>query len=314
MLDSRVTGEVLAEARRSGAKVILAGDDRQLASIERGGLFTELRKTHDAAEITEVTRQKVDWQREAARDLAEGRFDTAVAAYDRHGAITWTGDGEAARAALVEQWKADTLADPTASRFVFAYTNADVSQINAELRQVRRERGELSSPDVRLETKHGAADFAVGDRVQFTDTDKRRHIYNGNAGVITGIDARTGKVTARLDAAAGAPGREVTWLAAGVRGVPARLRGDDLQGPGQDAGPYVSAAHAALAGGGELRGADPAARKRSAVRGRGHGARRLPTRAADGARRGAGGNPLHGPRQTSCGRSCSSAPGGAEHA
>ena len=214
MLDSRVTGEVLTEAKRAGAKVILAGDDRQLASIERGGLFTELRKAHGAAEITEVTRQKVDWQRQAARDLAEGRFDSAVAAYDRHGAITWTGDGEAAQAALVERWKADTLADPQASRFVFAYTNADVSQINAELRQVRRERGELGSPDVRLETKHGAADFAVGDRVQFTDTDKKRHIYNGNAGVITGIDARTGQVTARLDAAAGAEGREVTWAAA----------------------------------------------------------------------------------------------------
>jgi ATP-dependent exoDNAse (exonuclease V) alpha subunit len=43
MLDSRVTGELLAEARRARAKVILAGDDRQLASIERGGLFSELR-------------------------------------------------------------------------------------------------------------------------------------------------------------------------------------------------------------------------------------------------------------------------------
>ena len=120
ILDSRVTGEVLAEARRAGAKVILSGDDRQLASIERGGLFTELRKAHGAAEITEVTRQKVDWQRGAARDLAEGRFDSAVAAYDRHGAITWTEDGEAARAALVARWKADALADPQASRFMFA--------------------------------------------------------------------------------------------------------------------------------------------------------------------------------------------------
>ena len=45
MLDSRVTGELLGEARRAGAKVILAGDDRQLASIERGGLFAELRQT-----------------------------------------------------------------------------------------------------------------------------------------------------------------------------------------------------------------------------------------------------------------------------
>jgi Ti-type conjugative transfer relaxase TraA len=233
MLDSRVTGEVLAEARRAGAKVILSGDDRQLASIERGGLFTELRKAHGAAEITEVTRQTVDWQRHAARDLAEGRFDSAVAAYDRHGAITWAGDGEAARAALVERWKADTLANPKASRFVFAYTNADVSQINAELRQVRRERGELGSPDVRLETKHGAADFAVGDRVQFTDTDKKRHIYNGNAGVITGIDARTGQVTAQLDAAAGVAGREVTWVSAEFDGFRHGYAGTIYKGQGK---------------------------------------------------------------------------------
>ena len=68
MLDSQVKGEVLAEAKRAGAKVILAGDDRQLTSTERGGLFNELRQRHGAAEITEVTWQKVDWQRQAARD------------------------------------------------------------------------------------------------------------------------------------------------------------------------------------------------------------------------------------------------------
>ena len=233
MLDSRVTGELLAEARRAGTKVILAGDDRQLASIERGGLFAELRQRHGAAEITAVTRQRVDWQRQAARDLAEGRFDNAVQAFDRHGAITWTGDGDDARAALVARWKADTLADPAASRFVFAYINGDVSQLNAELRQVRRDRGELVGADVRLETKHGAADFAVGDRVQFTDTDKRRHIYNGNAGVITGLDARTGQVTVRLDAAAGAQGREVSWNAAEFEGFRHGYAGTIYKGQGK---------------------------------------------------------------------------------
>ena len=233
MLDSRVTGELLTEAKRAGAKVVLAGDDRQLASIERGGLFAELRQRHGAAEITEVTRQRVGWQRHAARDLAEGRFDSAVQAFDRYGAITWTAGGDAARAALVARWTADTLADPRASRFVFAYTNADVSQLNAELREVRRDRGELASPDVRLETKHGAADFAVGDRVQFTDTDKKRHIYNGNAGVITGIDARTGQLTARLDAAAGVQGREVNWSAAEFEGFRHGYAGTIYKGQGK---------------------------------------------------------------------------------
>jgi Ti-type conjugative transfer relaxase TraA len=173
MLDSRITGELLATTRQAGAKVILAGDDRQLASIERGGLFTELKTRHGAAEITEVTRQRVDWQRQAARDLAEGRFGEAVAAYDKAGAITWTQDQETALAALVEAWKLDTAVKPAAMRFVFAYTNRDVDALNAELRRVRRERGELVGPEVQLETKHGEAAFAVGDRVQFTDTDKK---------------------------------------------------------------------------------------------------------------------------------------------
>ncbi len=94
MLDSRVTGELLTEAKSAGAKVILAGDDRQLASIERGGLLTELRKAHGAAETTKVTRQKVDWQRQAARDLAEGRFDSAVhceAAFAVRGRVQFAG-------------------------------------------------------------------------------------------------------------------------------------------------------------------------------------------------------------------------------
>ncbi len=233
MLDSRVTGELLAEARQAGAKVVLAGDDRQLASIERGGLFTELRKQHGAAEITEVTRQRVGWQRQAARDLAEGRFDAAVQAFDRNGAVTWTADQEAARAALVAHWTADTAADPQASRFVFAYTNAEVDRLNAELRGVRRDRGELASPDTVLATKHGEAAFAAGDRVQFTDTAKKLGIHNGNAGTITGLDAATGQVWVRLDAAAGKEGRVVTWRAAEFDGFRHGYAGTIYKGQGK---------------------------------------------------------------------------------
>ena len=169
MMDSKVTGAVLREAKLAGAKVVLAGDDRQLASIERGGLFAELKKAHGSSEITEVTRQKVDWQREAARDLSEGRFESALRGFARNKAITWTTRQDDSRAALVEAWKRDTLAAPKASRFVFAYTNKDVDSLNEDLRAVRRERGELGA-DHNFTTKHGLAAFAVGDRVQFTDT------------------------------------------------------------------------------------------------------------------------------------------------
>src|SRR5271170_4453603 len=233
MLDSPITGELLAAARTFGAKLILAGDDHQLASIERGGLFTELQTRHGAAEITEVTRQQVDWQRQAARDLAEGRFAEAVTAYDRAGAITWTPDQDQARTALVEAWKRDTAVDPAAKRFVFAYTNKDVDALNAELRQVRRDRGELSGPEVELETKHGPAVFAIGDRVQFTDTDKRAGICNGNAGTITAIDERTGELRAGLDAAGHSKGREVVWSAAEFNGFRHGYAGTIYKGQGK---------------------------------------------------------------------------------
>ena len=226
MLDTKITGELLDAARQSGAKLILAGDDRQLASIERGGLFAELRQRHGAAEITEVTRQRVDWQRRAARDLAEGRFDAAVGAFDEAGAITWTDKQDEARKALVAAWTRDAADTPDQSRFVFAYTNRDVDTLNAELRQVRRERGELAGADVALETRHGVAAFAVGDRVQFTDTDKALGIHNGRVGTITRLDPATGEVTARLDTAGGKGGKEgrdgqagraVTWDAGTLR-------------------------------------------------------------------------------------------------
>ncbi len=232
MLDTRVTGELLAAARQVGAKVILAGDDRQLASIERGGLFAELRQRHGSAEITEVTRQRVDWQRQAARDLAEGRFAEAVGAFDQAGAITWTERQEEARSALVAAWKCDADERPGQSRFVFAYTNKDVDTLNAELRQVRRERGELAGGDVQLDTKHGVAAFAVGDRVQFTDTDKRLGIYNGNVGTITRLDPATGEMAATLDGP-GKDGREVTWSAAGFEGFRHGYAGTIYKGQGK---------------------------------------------------------------------------------
>ena len=233
MLDSRVTGELLAEARRTGAKVILAGDDRQLASIERGGLFSELRQRHGSAEISEITRQRTEWQRQAARDLAEGRFADAVAAFDRAGAIAWTQDQVDARVALVAAWRRDTAAEPDATRFVFAYTNRDVDALNTELRQVRRDRGELLGPDVRFETKHGPAEFAPGDRVQFTDTLKVARIYNGNVGTITDINEMTGVIRARMDSTAAGQGREVVWSASEFIGFRHGYAGTIYKGQGK---------------------------------------------------------------------------------
>src|SRR4051812_9169646 len=287
MLDSRVMGELFAEAKRAEAKMILAGDDRQLASIERGGLFAELRQRHGSVAITEVTRQKVDWQRQAARDLAEGRFEDALRAFAREKAITWTAKQDEARKALVAAWRHDTAKQPEKSRFVFAYTNKDVDRLNAELRMARKERGEVGR-DHRFETKHGPSEFAVGDRVQFTDTLKAARIYNGNAGSIIAIDAATGVIRARLDAPAGAEPREVVWSASEFAGFRHGYAGTIYKGQGKTLDEDLSAAHASLAAGLELRRAHPPTREGASVRRDRNGARRARTRAPNAAERGEG--------------------------
>jgi Ti-type conjugative transfer relaxase TraA len=196
MLDTKLMAMVTAYARASGAKLILVGDDRQLSSIERGGMFGALKERYGAAALKEVTRQRKDDDRRATSMMAEGNFHDALAMYEAKGAITWTRTQEQARAALAKRWTADTALAPEKSRFVFAYTNVDVADLNADLRSVRRGRGELG-PDHLVPTAEGEQPFARGDRLQFTGTDKQAGLYNGMIGTVQEIDGT--RITLKLD-------------------------------------------------------------------------------------------------------------------
>lgn len=196
MVDTRIMAVLTAHARSSGAKLILVGDDRQLSSIERGGMFGAMKDRHGAAALTEVRRQYKDEDRRAASMMAEGNFHDALAIYEAKGAIKWNRTQTQARADLVGAWAADSRKDPEKSRFVFAYTNDDVSRLNEELRAVRKGRGELGK-DHAFETKFGKFNFATNDRIQLTDTDKRQGLFNGTVGTITGIEGD--KITVKFD-------------------------------------------------------------------------------------------------------------------
>lgn len=196
MIDTRNLGRLTAQARDAGAKVILIGDERQLSSIERGGMFGVLKDRYGAAELTEVRRQRADDDRRAAQLMAKGNFGDALGSHEQKGGITWTATQSEAADALIEQWAMDHAADPMRSRFVFAYTNHDVGELNVALRAMRAERGELG-PSTRFETKHGPADFAERDRIQFTGTDKRRGVYNGQVGIVQSIEGTS--VSVMLD-------------------------------------------------------------------------------------------------------------------
>ena len=89
MIDNAIMAKLLRAAEQSGAKLILAGDDRQFQSVSRGGMFTELVARHGAAELTTVHRQRQAYQARASEDFARGEILAALKAYDDRGQIVW---------------------------------------------------------------------------------------------------------------------------------------------------------------------------------------------------------------------------------
>ena len=183
MLDTDILDRVMLAADRAGARLLLVGDDRQLQSVQRGGLFAPVAALAGSMELRRVQRQKTSWQREASEAFAAGDIASAIGAYADHGCLAWSGTLDESRAALVAAWAEASARDPGASRFIYASTNAEVKRLNAEARAIRVERGEIEE-GLAFRTARGAVHAAAGDRIQFHDTDRHAGIFNGVLGTI----------------------------------------------------------------------------------------------------------------------------------
>jgi Ti-type conjugative transfer relaxase TraA len=205
MIGTRQMERVLSHARDAGAKVVLVGDPEQLQAIEAGAAFRSVTERHGAAEITEVRRQREDWQKEATRALATGRTGEALDAYAAHGMVHAADTREAARAGLVDGWDRQRRADPDQSRIILTHTNAEVRELNGEARDRLRANGELGE-DVAFTADRGRRDFAAGDRLMFLRNEWSLGVKNGTLGTIGRVSPEG--MTVRLDG-----GREVTFAA-----------------------------------------------------------------------------------------------------
>jgi ATP-dependent exoDNAse (exonuclease V) alpha subunit len=184
MADSEMMEWLLTNAADVGAKVILVGDEAQLASVSRGGMFGILKRTFGAAELREVRRQEADWAKAASIDLAEGRIPEALAAYDAHRRIHWSNEIDDAVEALVTRFRADLETDRKSARFVYCATNKVANHLNDRLQHVRF--GERSDFEV-FDCDRGRIKLFPSDRVQFHATDKRLGIMNGHVGTVVSM-------------------------------------------------------------------------------------------------------------------------------
>jgi conjugative relaxase-like TrwC/TraI family protein len=104
MVGSRKLARLLEHAQQAGTKVVLVGDDRQLAAIDAGGGFRALRLRLGASELTENRRQEQAWEREALELVRSGLVEEAVAAYQAHDRVVAADSKPAATLALLQDW------------------------------------------------------------------------------------------------------------------------------------------------------------------------------------------------------------------
>jgi conjugative relaxase-like TrwC/TraI family protein len=206
MVGSRKLARLLDHAEQARAKVVLVGDDRQLAAIDAGGGFRALRVRLGASELVENRRQLHAWQREAIELVRQGQVDEAVNLYRAHDRVVAADSKPALTLALLNDWWAawqDAERDPDRDVVVLAARRDEVDRLNTACQQVLVQHGRLGPDRLQVEDR----EVRVGDRVVCgKNALGQLGIANGTRGLVTGLDPAARTLTLRLD---GKQAREV---------------------------------------------------------------------------------------------------------
>ena len=216
MVGTRKLARLLEQAQQAQAKVVLVGDDRQLAAIDAGGGFRALRLRLGASELVENRRQQQAWEREALDLVRSGLVEEAVAAYQAHDRVVAADSKPAATLALLQDWWTawqQAERDPAQEVIVLAARRAEVDRLNTACQELLAAQGRLGH---RAAPGRGPPAGARGPGRVGHNAIGELGVANGSRGTITALDPQARTLTLRLDGTDGrrssCPGP--TWTAA----------------------------------------------------------------------------------------------------
>ncbi|TBD07991.1 Ti-type conjugative transfer relaxase TraA (plasmid) [Rhizobium ruizarguesonis] len=196
MVASRQLARFVDEVKRAGAKLVLVGDHEQLQAIGAGAPFRAIAEAVGHAQLSEVRRQRTDWQKQASIDFASHRTAEGLTAYKAHGNIQLKANREDVLKAIIADYVADRSAHPDDTRIAMAHRRDDVRAINAGIRAQLQERGELAKAnnpsgdkgeELSYQTNNGKRSFARGDRIVFLENDRDLAVKNGMLGEVIAV-------------------------------------------------------------------------------------------------------------------------------
>jgi conjugative relaxase-like TrwC/TraI family protein len=194
MVGTRKLARLLGYADRAGSKVVMIGDDRQLAAIDTGGAFRAFRLRLGATELRGNHRQQTQLGRDVAALFRAGRQDEAFDRLVEHGKVIVCRTEAEANAAQVRDWWQRFRQGQQAG--MIAFTRAETTRLNAAARQLMAEDGRLGHQALQV----GEREFRVGDRVVCGRNARARlGVVNGTCGEVIVLDPTRRTLTLRTD-------------------------------------------------------------------------------------------------------------------
>ncbi|MDR3179622.1 MAG: AAA family ATPase, partial [Holosporaceae bacterium] len=206
MVGTKEWKTVLDAAEKFGAKVIAVGDDNQFKPISAGDCFrhclrqiTNLDRTkfEDLAtiasdtrvsdvgeqqqhiyELSEIRRQKEEWQREASVEFSRLNVGEALVKYEDHGRVHAVDNCEPYSIVAERYSEIEKLG----TCIVLCSTNEECAAVNDEIRSLKKEMGELGEDLVKINGRN----FAENDRIMFLKNDGSLGIKNGQCATVQG--------------------------------------------------------------------------------------------------------------------------------
>lgn len=193
MTDSRSYHRLDTLAREAGAKLIVAGDHKQLQSVGAGAPFrTTAERIPDAvAHLTTNQRQREDWRKEASKQMTYGEAAKALGAYIDRGLVSIEKTHSTAVKEAAKLYLADRAELGAQKTIMTAGTNKVVDHLNAAARSGLQKTGELQCEQT-IKTAAGKLPVAPGERIVctenfFSESVRFVDLKNGDLGTVIGI-------------------------------------------------------------------------------------------------------------------------------
>lgn len=172
----------MTAASKHPVKIVLTGDSLQVAPVAAGNALEAIVDKYGTVRINTIRRQKQASHRESVVQFSQRQAGRALYAFLHQEAVRWCEDRSQLFNNVVRDFVSYRQAFPDKKALVLAFTNDDVVELNARIRQVYKKAGLIEASEVRLDVTDGRrswkAAFAIGDEVVLRSNDQNLPIYH----------------------------------------------------------------------------------------------------------------------------------------